>query len=164
MRVGMRLALGVATLMCVATSRRAATQETSGVARADSAAILREAWTVVSPGQARLRSVWFWIPASAVTPRVLPISAELRSLLADAGIPASERLPKGDDTVVFRVAAWHSDSGGALLDFQSHWTTVLGRGCRAASGNVEKVRVHRTNGAWIAARVGSILHGDRVCR
>jgi hypothetical protein len=87
--------------------------------------------------------------------------------LVQLQVPASERRPIGDDTVVFRLTRWQTDSAGVLVGFRSAWTTVLGTGarrCRTGSGNSEQFWVRLQNGEWRAERVGPVIHGDEVCR
>ena len=140
----------------------------SAAARADSAAIVRAVWDTVASGfgapHARL-ALWLWAPA-ADSVGVVPLSPALRDSLVRQGIPAFVRWPVGDDTVVFRLTGWRTDSAGVSVELMSGWTTVLGFGrrrCRTGSGNHERFRLERRDTAWVAERVGPIVHGDRVC-
>lgn len=98
--------------------------------------------------------------------RVVSVSPELRALLVRSGVPASERRPLGDDTVVFHVATWQADSAGVLIEFKSAWTTILGRlgsRCRTGSVNYESVRVRHREQGWSAEPIFPVMHGDDVC-
>ena len=138
----------------------------AALSAADSADIVRAAWTLVTGGYGAHRVLWLYAPATADTARVVPFSAAVRAALVGLGVPAAARRPSGDDTVVVRVIAWRDDAGGISLQVASSWTVVLGAGtrrCRTGSGNHERIRVSRSAGAWTAVRDGPILHGDRVC-
>jgi hypothetical protein len=142
------------------------TPREAAVAISDGAAILHAAWKVATAGGHSGRALWFWAPASQDTSRALPISTALRAALVQLQVPASERRPIGDDTVVFRVTRWQPDSAGVLVGLYSAWTTVLGTGarrCRTGSGNSEQFRVRLENGEWRAERVGPVAHGDNIC-
>ncbi|HEY2375248.1 MAG TPA: hypothetical protein VGH98_04680 [Gemmatimonadaceae bacterium] len=123
----------------------------------DSAAIIRTVW-----GAATLpvkRVTWLWTPVSSFSP-------ELRAALVRAGVPASERRPAGDDTVVFQFTRWRPDSAGVIVQLVSDWTEVIGSGarrCRVGSGNTEQFLVRQGEGALLVERIGPIIHGDKIC-
>lgn len=134
--------------------------------RVDSAAILEAVWRQAVSTQSRLRATQLWVPTTADTSRVLAMSAPLRRLLLDRGMPLTDRQTAGDDTVTFHIANWQNESGAILVEVHSSWTTVLGaapRRCRTGSGNVEQFRVTSLSGTWTAVLTGPVMHGDRVC-
>jgi hypothetical protein len=135
------------------------------LSRTDSADILRTAFRFVAQGHnARRRVLWFWTPTAADSTAV-STSPDIRAILIASGLTASENRPVGDDTVVFHVRSWKVDPESVLLELRSAWTEVRkgNRPCRAGSGNVERVRLRRTNGEWIASHDGPVIHGDNVC-
>ena len=142
-------------------------QDTLRIPWSDSAAILHAAWRAVTASYTAPRPLWLWAPSTRDTGDVLLLSPGLRAALVQRQIPAFARRPAGEDTIVFRLTQWQLDSAGVLLQFRSAWTTVLGSGerrCRTGSGNVEHFRVRWDKGEWKAARSGTVLHGDGLCR
>lgn len=85
-------AVGAAACIGLTTAAAASSCPPSPISRADSAAMLVEAWKTVASGHAPLRSVWFWAPESD-TGRVLPVSPELRALLVESGAPPLRATP-----------------------------------------------------------------------
>ena len=161
--------LGVAVAAAACLERSPATPPTRRAAaapRSDSAAILHAAWQVATENRHPGRALWLWAPSAPDTVRAVPLSPAVRGALVGRGIPASERRPAGDDTVVFRVTRWQADSAGVLVELLSAWTTVLGAGarrCRKGSGNIEQFRVRRRGGEWRAEPAGPVAHGDNAC-
>ena len=131
----------------------------------DSAAVVYAAWRLASDGHSGHRALWFWIPSAPDTGDVVPLSFAVHAALVRLQVPAFSGRPAGDDTVVFRLTQWKTDSAGVLLEFRSAWTTILGAGdrrCRTHTGNVEQFRVSRER-EWKATRAGPVLHGDGMC-
>ena len=154
-------------VVCWARPPRTVVAQSPGT-RADSAAIIRAVWDAALAGGTppSMRARWFWAPPTRDSTRVVPVSAELRQALTQLGLPAFVRRPAGDDTLVLHLTRWRVDSAGVDVELASQWTVVLGTGprrCRAGSGNAERFRVRREGGAWLAQRVGPIIHGDRAC-
>ena len=146
---------------------------TNGVAveaaRKDTVEILDAVWrtsTASSIGRYNKRVAWLYLPNADTA--ALTASDTVRAALSLRGIPASTRLPAGDDTVVFRLQRWAVDTSGTpLIEMRSSSTTVLGYGsrrCRAGSGTIESYRALRTSAGWSAQRVGPVYVGDNVCR
>lgn len=135
-------------------------------ARRDTVEILEAVWRTATIGHSHMRAPWLYLPNADIA--ALTASDSVRGALSLRGIPASTRLPAGDDTVIFRVRRWAVDpSGMPLIEVHSSWTTMLGSGpqrCRTGSGNVESYRAFRTSLGWSAERTGPVEHGDSVCR
>ena len=132
-------------------------------ARDDSVDILEAVWRAAASRYDGLRAVWFYLP-SQTEPGMVTTSADIQAELAGRGIPASPRLPVGDDTVVFRVARWQSaTSSTSLLQIDSRWTTgrttSAGR-CRTGFANTEWIQAARTVSGWTAVRTGPVRHGE----
>lgn len=160
------LATVFAAAVCLSPARAAS--QTAGMSSRDSAAIIRQAWKTVSIGYTRFSpgELVLWAPANPDSAHTVPLSPALGAALAQEGVPVSAHRPAGDDTVAFVITQWQPDSAGAVLEFRSRWTTVLGSGsrtCRTSSGNVERVRVRRQGDAWTAEALMPVMHGDTVC-
>lgn len=131
----------------------------------DSAAVLRTAFRFVTEGHNRRRRVlWFWTPSRADS-NALAFSPDVRAILTASGLTVSENRPVGDDTVVFRVHSWKVDSANVLLEIRSEMTEVLRSNppCRTGSGSIQRVRLTRSSGEWVAAYAGPTIVGDNVC-
>lgn len=161
------IALLAGVVACSKTDRsRPGSSESSGVANADTVDILEAVWRVAVAGNSARRVSWLYLPESDTS--ALTTSSDVRNSLIQRGVPASARLPIGDDTVTFRVRHWSPESDtSSLIEVVSSWSTVIGLGtqrCRQISGNVESYRALRMSRGWTAERVGSVAHGDSVCR
>jgi hypothetical protein len=145
--------------------------------QADTVAAIRAAWKAMTganliaaeptltTNSARSVPPWLWTSPDRESRGTIPISEGVSSELARQGIPTSARRPRGDDTVVFRIAKWTGD-GPAELQFVSEWTTVLGSGsrsCRTGGGFVANVRAIRAAGGWTAKLLMPVEVGDDVC-
>jgi hypothetical protein len=142
--------------------------EFDSLAQQDSVEMLHAAWQIATSGHAGRRATSLYLPSSDTA--AVTASEKVRSALTRRGVPAYTRRPAGDDTVVYQITRWASDSDGApLIDLNSRWTTVLdygGKHCRMASGNTESYRFLNASGKWSAerARGGIVRHGDAACR
>jgi len=159
------LQLSMLAALCgsgIASAQRPTTQD-------DSIAIVRAVWEAATGAHAHAnsrRALWLWAPDAADSARVVPLSAPIRSALAQQGIPISPHRPAGDDTVVYRLVRWDADSAGVTVALGSAWTTILGSGarrCRARSGNGERFHLERRTAVWVVERVDPVAHGDAVC-
>lgn len=133
---------------------------------ADSVAVVRAFWRLATSQVPTRGVVWFWTPERADSESVA-FSPTIRATLVRHEIPASERRPVGDDTVVFRLVEWHVDKGSVRLRMSSDESTILGTGahrCRTRSGNSGSVQVRRARGEWVANWEGPGIHGTQVCR
>lgn len=145
----------------------------STLTRRDSIEIARAVWATASQRAARPadRAVRLWLPSSADSARVVPLSAEVRIALARAGLPVVEAQPAGDDTVVVSFADWRPAAGTQgtrvlTVRLRSSWTTILerdARRCRTGSSNLEQFQVTRRGAVWAAEREPGAIHGDTEC-
>ena len=165
------LTLGIAAAVMPLSACRTASGERQRTrspldARGDTVDAIAAVWRVAAPMHAGLRTTWLHVPTSDTG--VVALSSDARAALVQQGVPASDRAPTGDDTVIYRIRKWESTPDGVwTLQLRSRWTTVRTAGprpCRAGSGNVESYLVLRTAaGRWSAARSGPVIHGDNVC-
>lgn len=149
---------------CRSVAPASATHDRGALTLRDTVSVLAAFWHTAAAGHEGRRATALHLPevgAGFIT------SEAVRVALRQRGVPASERPPAGDDTVVFRLREWSADSGGGVrLDVSSAWTTVLGTGsrrCRTGSGNVENYRVAPSSAGWFAELVGPVTHGARAC-
>lgn len=160
------LAAAACVVVALLPLQAAAAQSPRALASDDTVAMIAAAWEQTSAGHRGHRAALLRFPGLADTGRIVRLSPAVRAGLARRAIPVTERSVVGDDTVLFHVARFESDSAGATVEMRSGWTTVLGAGarrCRTGSGNVERVVIRRTPTGWGAGVRGPIIHGDRVC-
>jgi hypothetical protein len=161
------MSLGASWLVAGAQSP-AVRASSSPVTSYDSIAIVRAAWRTVTAGHPSDRALRLWSPPARGMVRMVRLSRTVIDSLVRGGISVVPRRQAGDDTVVFQITRWQSDSDTrrVVLEIRSSWTTVLGTGaraCRTGSGNVERIPVSYRNGQWRSEPRGPVMHGDKVC-
>ncbi len=155
---------------CATVARKAADPARHTVSQpepvADTVAMLEAIWKAAD-AQVNMADVqWFYLPSAATTG--LTASDAVRRGLVARGIPASDRLPVGDDTLVVRMTQKTRASNGSLHVTVSTWRTyVIGSGerrCRKGSGNTFTIIANKGLLGWTAVNEGPFATGDSVCQ
>ncbi|MDP9206474.1 MAG: hypothetical protein M3P12_13640 [Gemmatimonadota bacterium] len=159
------IALFAVLAACHSGERRSDSRIAGRLVREDTVDILEAVWRVEATGHSARRLTWLYLPSADTG--ALATSEDVRVALIHRGVPASARLPVGDDTVTFRVRRWTPESDSStLLEVHSSLTTVLGSGrqrCRQRSGTAASYRALHVSHRWTANRAGPVEIGDSVC-
>lgn len=134
-------------------------------ALADTVAMLAEIWKSANEDYETSYVRWFYLPTQVAIS--LSVSDGVRSALQRRGIPASDRLPVGDDTLVVRMDQFARHSPDSVRATVSIWRNfILGSGeqrCRAGSGNTYSLTLNRTSLGWTVVKDRLLIAGDNAC-
>lgn len=138
--------------------------------RADSIGIVHALWRAATdskPTDLSGHVRWLWTPSFDNAPGAVPLSAAVRAALSALDIPAFERRPTGDDTVVFYISGWITNANDVSLSVRAAMTYVQATRaglCRYGWDNASSFRVTRSATGWTAVRQGPVMAGDNGCR
>jgi hypothetical protein len=158
--------LGAIAGLALISARPPAAGSHPKLTQADTVAIVRAVWESMPMTSSHTLdpAPWLWTPTTRDSIVAIRLSDAVVKALAQQGLPASTRRPRGDDTVVFHITKL-KNGGRVELQLVSEWTTVLGTGsrrCRTGGGDVADFRVTRTSTGW-TAKVLTVEVGDDVC-